>query len=151
MKRTLVMAMIWVITLYSCAPSQDTSPEAAEPELRQRETLFHAAYAAFDQAVLARMLAEGYSLRQLDQASERSKAEWLSELQSLRAVFPRLQITVGEIDVTVDDRQATVKGQRTFSWTQGVETGSYREEYENHWIYEEGEWMLRQSQVRALH
>ena len=144
------MGILWVVTFYSCAPSQDTSPEARESDLREREALFHAAYAEFDAAVLARLLDEDYVLRQLDQSYERSRTEWLTELQSLQTVFPRLRITVDQIEMVLESKLATVKGQRTFTWTQGTESGSYREDFENHWRYAEGNWTLLASEVRAL-
>lgn len=150
MTRTVAVRIFLLVTLYSCAPSQDTSPDARESDLRAREEVFQVAYAELDAAILARLLTDDYVIRQLDQATERSKSEWLAELQALRDVFPRMRITVDGSDLTLTENRATVSGQRTFTWSEHTEIGTYREHFQNRWQMQDGVWVLRESEVRAL-
>ena len=150
MMRTVAIGLCFGMALYSCAPSQDTSPEVRLAALLERETLLEAAYEDVDAAVLARLLHDDFVLRQLDQDTERSKSEWLAELQSLTDLFPRLDLTVVREETLLADDRATVSGQRTFTWTQGVETGTYPETFTNYWRYDGGEWILYLSEVRAV-
>lgn len=135
----------------SCAPSQDkASTEEHLAAVRRVDAVYQTAYEQLDAAVLERVLAPDYRLRQPEQGSEKTKDEWIAEVAELKTVFPALQLLVEDVAIEVDNDLATVTGKRSFRWQQGEADGAYGEYFENTWQLRGGEWRLIGSTLTSL-
>ena len=144
---TLLLALL----LCTCGPAPDSCTDCTPEEaIAKAEELYHSAYENLDAAVMERLLSVNFVASYPDQEMERDKAAFIDELSQLSIIFPELTIVVDSSGINPYRDNYIVSGNRTYSWQQGAQKGSYRERFVNNWEREPDGWRLIGSKVNVL-
>ena len=143
------MLLVLCLCVFSCGPAQDKAADTDEEGVRRAENLFILAYEELDAAIMGRMLAEDFEADYTGDSASKDRRTWLAEIQSYRAVFPDMRVTVDSLDVVHEGTHFRVSGIRTFTWSNDGQGGSYRERYRNFWRRQGGEWKLYRSKINS--
>ena len=146
-----VFAILLTLTLclFSCGSAQDKTAATEEEGVRRAEALFTLAYQELDAAVMGRLLTEDFVAEYRGENATKDRRTWLSEIQSYRAIFPEMNVTVDSLTVESDAEGFTVAAVRTFSWSGQGQEGSYQERYRNRWRKDGQDWKVYRSEIES--
>jgi hypothetical protein len=145
---TILRALLFPLLLCTCGPAQDVNADVrTEESILRAEKVFTEAYENLDAAIIERLLTDDFELQYATAAGTRSRAEYVSELAEMRAVFPKLQLTVDTFTVTELEQSYQTSGERTFSWQLPQGRGAHTEQFINYWRPENGELKLYRMEI----
>lgn len=147
---TILRALLFPLLLCTCGPAQNGKEEIpTEEKVLRAEKVFTEAYENLDAAIIERLLTDDFELQYATTAGTRSRTEYVSELAEMRAVFPKLQLTVDTLTVTELDDDYRTTGERTFSWQLPQGQGSHTELFTNYWRPENGQLRLYRMEIAS--
>ena len=137
------------LCLLSCGPAQDKTPTTDEARVLRAEELFTLAYQELDAAVMGRLLTDDFVAEYGGENASKDRRTWLSEIQSYRAIFPDMVVTVDSLSVVPAAEGYSVAAVRTFSWDGQGQEGSYQERYRHYWRREGQDWKVYRSEIES--